>query len=220
MNILRDRSKSAVQTRRALYITAPLAGILLWAMRHYLFVELTPQTPHSFFFGSMANWPGFVKNGWAPLDIIEIMLAFAGSMVMFMRSDGKTFHSPPVKFGLRLLGFSFLYGNLLGLVLGTLLGGWYIGLESAPLLGAFITGVFAAVGTFMGIVFGSGWLISKGSKWLWYNHLSKIHLRGRFGGLRKIFRPIGKAFSPISRYFNAADIPDTVPEEATTNNNQ
>ncbi|HSX33162.1 MAG TPA: hypothetical protein VLF91_02385 [Candidatus Saccharimonadales bacterium] len=191
-----DRSKQAVQARRMRYVAVPLVTALLYVVSRHV----PPIHAHGFLIDSAANWPSFVRNGWPPLNIVEIAVSL-WCLLVFL--DKLPMRPGSLMSTLRHAVGAAMGVGLLGAIFGTVLSGWYLGLALFVLVTCYALGAMLALGIFMGVVFGGGWLIGKAVKWLWNRYLRET----RFGHL---VRRVGD-------YFNAEDVANGTSPEANTN---
>jgi hypothetical protein len=190
-----EESKDKLQRRRMAMVFGLGGGVLFYFLGLTLRFSAPDRDFHTLFFGNISHWPKWISTGFAPLDFIEICLGFWLVMHLLMCALNNQSDSLSVKQIARLALGVFLGFGALGAMMGTMMQGWFIGLQLFPLMGI---GVFAMIGILLagcGTMFGVGWLIYLGARKFWRGYLSKTWL--------------GWKLHRFGRYMSAEDTPDS-----------
>ncbi len=191
-------SRMQVSNRR----TALVTGLGMSALLFVLFPALVQplereEQPRSILFGDISDWPHFVREGWLPLDFL---VAFASAyllmrMTLALNERDKKDQSG-VKYWAKFLCGVFIGFGGLGGLLGSILEGWFSGIEYFFGAGVMVMLVLAFFGVGGACVLGLCLVI------------------GKVGGAllkTRPLKPIVNGFRHAGNYLEAKDVP--APEE-------
>lgn len=195
-----ERSRQQVQLRRQAAIMGILGGVVLYVLTKLMLGDtdsLHEEGFRSLFFGDVEHWPSFVK-GFVPVDLAFTCIFFWVVMYFALVKSGIT-RSANDNASLNARRCAWLAvgvfcgAGAFGGIMGSILAGWYIGIEWFFAMGVFATLFMGGMLALMGLVFGFGNLAVRVVRSVW----------GRARHTR-LAQPLIK----FGRYMDAKDVPE------------
>ena len=183
--------RQAKSIRRQANLVAVLFGIFAIAISAIPGIRRSPNpAAHDLFFRQpLDSLPSWVGYGWLPLDFVVIAgMSWLLCYLMFSSQDRKEPSTIREYTMLVLLGPALL-GCFTGISL-TIMGGWLVGVQG------FILGVLAAIALLvvLGALMGITYVVQR-----FVTRTYEVYVAPALAPLT----------TPLRRYFNAEDIPDT-----------
>ncbi len=197
-----------LRAKRLVLVFGPAYGIMMYSIMKLAGMFNTPRKgPYSFLFGDMHNWPWYMGHVW-PIDLL--MVSVGSMLMMYIVLVGVVGDKEPVgvwgwtKYG---LGIFSAIGSF-GLILGTMLGGWYMGIEGFFALGFMMTALVVALLAAAAVMLGLGYTFMWIGKALWRGVStttadSKWTGKALWGRIQFTF--LGRKVTAIQSYFSADD---------------
>ncbi|MCA9308999.1 hypothetical protein KC973_01355 [Candidatus Saccharibacteria bacterium] len=214
--IKRSRAKS----QRLVNVTTPImVALFYWMGRSMGLPAEDPRTGeprfHSIFFGDTSAWPEWVRGKFWPLDLLLIAVGFWVMFSLVMRGIPQTPDEqkmeepgiwPTLKFA---VGALLAFGSMF-MVLGTMMNGWFAGLEFFVFGDIFVTVLVLGIGSLLVLMYGAGWLLKQiwGRSWTWLRRSPAWSPKQAWGRTwtRIQQTPAGRLLVRLGDYLDAKDL--------------